>query len=113
MSKRKLDPRAYVVGADSEISTIDLADEEFTLRDGRRLTDELADTLAAQALDEIRRRNLIPGRKSLSGDGTRSPAIRVRVPADLRQQIEERAIAEGVSVSQLTRKALTSYLQAS
>ncbi len=113
MTADRIDPREYVINDDATISDIDLETEEFTLRDGRRLTDELAKELAAQALDEIRRRNLIPGRKSLSGDGSHSPAIRVRVPAQLRRQAENRAAADGVTLSELTREALTAYLRAS
>lgn len=108
--KKRIDPNDFVVTADTEISTIDLHREEFTLRDGRRLTEELADQLAHQAQDEIRRRNLVPGRKSLSGSGQHSPTIRVRVPEQLREQAERRAADEGVSLSALTREALEHYL---
>ena len=105
-----LDPCEYVVRPDTEISDIDLDTEEFRLRDGRRLTEELAGRLARAAQTEIRRRNLVPGRKSLSGDGTHSPVIRVRVPEQLRAKAEQRAAAEGVSLSVLTREALELYL---
>lgn len=54
--KKKIDPRDYVVTPDTEISTIDLDREEFTLRVGRRLTEELAEQLARKAQDEIRQR---------------------------------------------------------
>jgi predicted HicB family RNase H-like nuclease len=110
MSGKKIDPRDYVVGRDATISSIDLDKETFTLPDGRRLTNELAAELAAEGRDEIRRRNLIPGRKSLSGDGTHSPTIRVRVPSDLHAAAEARAEAEGVTLSTLAREALTAYL---
>lgn len=113
MTADRIDPRDYVIDDDVTISDIDLEEEEFTLRDGRRLTDELATQLAAQALDEIRRRNLIPGRKSLSGDGSHSPTIRVRVPAELHRQAKKRAAADGVTLSELTREALAAYLRAS
>jgi len=59
MSKA-IDPRDYVVTADTEISPIDLDREEFTLRGGRRLTEALAKELADEARAEIRRGNLIP-----------------------------------------------------
>jgi predicted DNA binding CopG/RHH family protein len=108
--KKKIDPRDYVITPDTEISTIDLDHEEFILPDGRRLTEELAEQLARDAGDEIRRRNLIPGRKSLSGDGQHSPTIRVRVPEQLREQAQQRAATEGVSLSALTREALEHYL---
>ena len=66
MSK-KIDPRDYVVTPDTEVGPIDLSREEFILRNGQRLTDNLAEQLANDARAEIRQRNLIPGRKSLSG----------------------------------------------
>ncbi len=108
--KNKIDPGDYVVPPETEISTIDLDREEFTLHDGRRLTEVLAEKLAQQAQDEIRRRNLVPGRKSLSGAGQHSPTIRVRVPEQLREKAERRAADEGLSLSALTREALEHYL---
>jgi len=110
MTRKKIDPRDYVVTPDSKVSTIDLDREEFTLHDGRRLTEDLAEELAREAQAEIRRRNLIPGRKSLSGGEQHSPTIRVRVPEQLREKAERRATAEGVSLSVLTREALEHYL---
>lgn len=110
MKSRKINPADYVVTDDTPISTIDLDREVFRLRDGRRLTEELAEELAGQARKEIGRRNLIPGRKSLSGGGTHSPTIRVRVPEKLRAAAEQRATSEGVSLSVLTREALEAYL---
>lgn len=111
MSK-KIDPRDYVVTPDTAISLIDLSREEFILRSGQRLTEDLAKQLANDARAEIRQRNLIPGRKSLSGDnGRHSPAIRVRVPEQLRALAEQRAAAEGVTLSVLAREALVAYLR--
>lgn len=109
-SRAPIDPADYVVGPDTPINEIDLEQEEFILRDGRRLTDELAAELAREARAEIARRNLVPGRKSLTGGGVHSPAIRVRVPEQLKHDIEQRAEAEGVSISVLARRALQQYL---
>ena len=108
--KDEIDPRDYVVTLETQISTIDLDREEFILRDGRRLTEELAEQLAREGVAEARRRNLIPGRKSLSGQGQHSPTIRVRVPEQLREKAEQRAATEGLSLSALTREALEHYL---
>lgn len=107
----KIDPKDFVFGAEVEVEVtdIDLDKEEFHLRDGRQLTEELAGKLSAEARAEIGRRNLIPGRKSLSGGTTHSPVIRVRVPAQLHRAVEQRA-AEGVTISALTREALELYL---
>ncbi len=106
----KIDPRDYVVTPETQISTIDLDREEFILRDGRRLTEQLAEQLAREGVAEARRRNLIPGRKSLSRQGQHSPTIRVRVPEQLREKAEQRAADEGLSLSALTREALEHYL---
>lgn len=111
MSK-KVNPRDYVVTPDTAVSPIDLSREEFILRSGERLTEDLAEQLANDARAEIRQRNLIPGRKSLSGDSDRhSPTIRVRVPEELRALAEHRASAEGVTLSVLAREALVAYLR--
>jgi predicted HicB family RNase H-like nuclease len=96
----------YVVGPD-----LDLDKEEFILNDGRRLTNELAEQIAEETLAEVRRRNLIPGGKSLSGAGAYSPRVQFRVPQDLREQAERVAEDEGVSLSALARHALEDYLR--
>jgi predicted HicB family RNase H-like nuclease len=96
----------YVVGPD-----LDLDKEEFILKDGRRLTNELADQIADETLAEVRRRNLIPGGKSLSGGGVHSPRVQFRVPQDLREQAERVAEDEGVSLSALARHALEDYVR--
>lgn len=96
----------YVVGPD-----LDLDEEEFILKDGRRLTNELAEQIAEETLAEVRRRNLIPGGKSLSGDGVHSPRVQFRVPQELHKQAERVAENEGVSLSALARHALEDYLR--
>ena len=105
-----IDPREFVVRDDDEVFEVDLSVEEVRLRDGRRLTDELADRLAEDTLAEARRRNLVPGRKSLTGAGVHSPRVQFRVPEALRAAAERRAAEEGVSVSELAREALERYL---
>ncbi len=97
----------YELGPD-----IDLDEEEFILRDGRRLTNELAEQLARETLVEVRRRNLVPGGKSLSGDGSHSPRVQFRVPQKLRAAAEARAVEKGVTLSTLARQALEHYLTA-
>jgi predicted HicB family RNase H-like nuclease len=96
----------YVVGPD-----LDLDEEEFILKDGRQLTDELADQIAEETLAEVRRRNLIPGGKSLSGGAVHSPRVQFRVPEELRTQAERVAEDEGVSLSALARHALEDYVR--
>ncbi len=64
------------------------------------------------AMLEKRRRNLIPGGKSLSESGHHSPLLQVRIPEAMRDELQARADAEGVSVSKLTRKAIDRFLNA-
>ena len=105
MSK-KLDPKKFVVRPGTPISDIDLADEEFRLADGSRLTEEEAEKLATVA--ESRLANLVPGRKSLGGDGSHSPVVQFRTP----RKDEGQALADdlGVSLSELARRAYNDYL---
>lgn len=95
---------------DITLEDVDL-DEVEVIAGGERLTEARAAELAEQTLRELRKRNLVPGRKSLSRDGSHSPTIQVRVPAELRAAAEERARADHVSVSVLVRRALESYLE--
>jgi hypothetical protein len=82
------------------------------LPDGTKLTEPLAEQLAEQTLAEIRRRNLVPGRKSLTGGSAHSPRVQFRVPDSLREKAERRAVAEGKTLSALAREALERYLEA-
>jgi len=74
------------------------------------LTDELAGQLAQQTLIEACHRNLVPGRKSLTGGGVHSRRVQFRLPESLREAAAQRVMAEGVSVSELAREALEHYL---
>jgi len=89
---------------------LDQDETPVTLPDGTVLDGTAAEEYARRVLDDARRRNLIPGGKSLSGAGQHSPTVQVRVPVDLRRRLEERAAAEGVSLSRLAREALERYL---
>jgi predicted HicB family RNase H-like nuclease len=95
----------YVVGPD-----IDLDVEDFQYQ-GERLTNERAEQIAQETLAELRRRNLIPGGKSLSGGAVHSPRVQFRVPEELRTQAERVAEDEGVSLSALARHALEDYVR--
>lgn len=105
-----INPSEYVVSASDTIDDVDLDTEVVHLKDGRRLTNELAEQLAEEALAEARRRNLVPGRKSLTGGNVHSPRVQFRVPESLLDAAEERAAREGVSLSVLAREALEYYL---
>lgn len=100
----------YLVTGEDSIEGVDLNTEVIRLKDGRRLTDDLAEELAEEALEEARRRNLIPGRKSLTGGDVHSPRVQFRLPESLRSAAERRAVEEGVSLSALARQALEEYL---
>ena len=108
-----VDPARYAVGPDAVIENVDLDEEEIRLLDGTRLTEQRAEQLARQTLAEVRRRNLVPGRKSLSGGSVHSPRVQFRVPEAIRERAEQRATAEGKSLSALAREALEHYLEAS
>ena len=95
----------YVVGPD-----LDLDVEDFQYQ-GERVTNERAEQIAEETLAELRRRNLIPGGKSLSGGGVHSPRVQFRVPQDLHKRAEQVAEDEGVSLSALARHALEDYLR--
>lgn len=105
-----IDPSRHVVSEDDTVEDVDLDTEVVRLRDGRRLTNELAEQLAEETLAEARRRNLVPGGKSLSGGGIHSPRVQFRLPDSLRSAAEKRAAEEGVSLSVLAREALEHYL---
>lgn len=102
-------PDNYVVGADASIEDVDLDDAVVTVK-GRRLTEADAEQLAQHTLTEARHRNLIPGRKSLTGGSTHSPRVQFRVPEAVATQAQDRARVEGRSVSELAREALLRYL---
>lgn len=105
-----IDPNRYVVTDDDTVADVDLDSEVVRLKDGRRLTNDLADELADETLADARSRNLVPGRKSLSGGSVHSPRVQFRVPDALRAAAEQRAREKGVSLSELAREALEHYL---
>jgi hypothetical protein len=105
-----IDPSRYPVGPESSIEDVDLDQEDVRLPDGRRLTNELAERMARDGVAAARQANLIPGGKSLGGDGSHSPRVQFRIPEALRDRAAARAADEGVSLSALAREALEQYL---
>ena len=92
-----------------ETEDVDLDAEVIHVGDGQRLTEELADTVADQLAQSGRERsmaNLIPGRKSLTGEGETSPVVQARVPVDVRDELEELARTNGQKRAKFVRKAL-------
>lgn len=102
MTSRKA--RSYRVTSDSTIEDVDLDTTDVHLPDGRRLTESLAEGLAA---DTIRRG---VGRPSLSGKSAKSPHLGVRVSPELHQRVQARAGREGKPASEIVREALEHYV---
>ncbi|RIT58860.1 hypothetical protein D2E90_20770 [Mycobacteroides abscessus] len=96
-------------------------DDEVVMVDGERLTNADADALADEAARVSRERsnaNLIPGRKSLSGEGKHSPTVQTRVP----QWVKDELVAEAAELGyktprsdgdgKLVQKILTEHAEA-
>ena len=92
--------RTYVAGPD-----IDLDVEVVRGKKGRRITERRAQAIAAETLARAG-----VGRPSLTAPGTRSPEIKARVPAELRDRLTSAARARGTTSSALVREALERYL---
>ncbi len=105
-----INPKKYVVGLGATARNTNLDDEPITLPDGTQLDEADAEQLAQRALENVRLRKLVPGRKSLSGGNRHSPVVQFRVPEKIRHNVEKWAKSEGISVSRLARKALEQYL---
>ncbi|WP_293002628.1 hypothetical protein [Mycobacterium sp.] len=66
MSKREIGPASITFGDNTIVEDVDLA-EEVVMVDGKRLTDERADTITADVLSKVRESgDIIDGRR---GDG--------------------------------------------
>lgn len=107
MTERSTGP---IFGDDTIVEDIDLAEEEIVV-DGERLTDERADAIAEDVLAKVRARNLVPGGKSLSGDGSHSPVLQARVPAEVRARFDAIAERRGVRPSRLLREAIDQLIK--
>jgi hypothetical protein len=93
----------YTLGSD-----IDLDVEEVKEPDGSRLTEQRAQMIAEETLDEVRRgRPPLGQKRSKTG---RSPQITVRVTERTRAKAAKRAETEGRTISELARDALERYL---
>jgi hypothetical protein len=87
---------------------VDLDTEEVILPNGQRLTNELADTMAAEALAHHYR---VRGRPSVTGGGEHTPNLTVRVQATTRAALEEIASAQGRRLADVSRDALDEYVR--
>ncbi len=97
MTKRKIKPGP--IGPD-----VDLEAEKVVLVDGRRLTEQLSEEMAERALARHR------GRPSVSGGGTHTPSLTVRVPQPTREALERLAKAQGKRLADIGREALDEYV---
>lgn len=84
---------------------VDLDVEEFFDANGERITNARAQELA----DDLERSG--PGRPSLTESGVHSPHLSLRVPVEVRHQLDQLAEKEGRRPSAIARDALIEYLQ--
>lgn len=61
--------------------------------------------------EQRRTSGLIPGGKSLSGDGTHSPIVQTRVDKNTRETLKQVADEAGIGVSKLVRPAVEDQTQ--
>jgi hypothetical protein len=105
MSPQRRDVQLPAIGPD-----IDLDTEEIYLADGRRLTNELAEEIAQDALAhhrQVRGR----GRPSITGGQERTPNLTVRVTPSTRAALEQIAAAQGRRLADVGRDALDEYIR--
>jgi len=84
---------------------------------GQRVTTELINQMEARAMKGAKvpkkqRPWLKSGGKSLSGDGSHSPVLRMVVSVDTRDEVARRAAAEKMSVSRWLRRTVEEKLAA-
>lgn len=110
-----INPKDYVFGPDDHIDeeVRDLDAEPITLPSGRVIDEAGAEQLVEETREAVRKReaNLVPGGKSLSGDGSHSPVVQIRVSSELRAALADRAGRRGVSVAKYAREVLEKALR--
>jgi predicted HicB family RNase H-like nuclease len=89
---------------------IDLDEEVVLDHNGKRISEARAQEWAEYTMREYWAQR--GGRPSLSGGQTHSPQVSFRVPEQTRERAVARAEAEGVTVSELARRALEQLLDA-
>lgn len=95
---------------------VDLGREEFYDSQGRRITEDyVADAVAEiestdAPIDEDQAVFAPRGRPSLTRPGTRSPRVDVRVPHNLKVELDRLAHMQGRRESDVVREALEEYL---
>ncbi len=109
MSDPKVRPGRLQIDENTEIEDVDLNETEIIV-DGERLTDQRAEQIAADVLAKARAHNLVPGGKSLSGEGKHSPVIQTRVSETTKAELARIAERRKMSVSKLSRQILDEYV---
>ncbi|MGH9056685.1 MAG: hypothetical protein ACRDYY_12620 [Acidimicrobiales bacterium] len=84
---------------------VDLDIEDIRLADGTRLTDELAEHIAQDAVARHR------GRPSVTGEPEHTPRMTLRVPERTRHALEEIASQQGRRLTDVGRDAFEEYIR--
>ena len=90
----------YTAGPD-----VDLSRTVIRLKNGKRLTNAMAEKLSKDAIEKV------VGRPSLTGKSVESPQVKVRVPQKLKTALEKEAKRRGETTSSLVRQALEKFLK--
>lgn len=98
-------PEQYGVTPDATVENVDLDEEPIIAPSGRILDEAAAEQLATETLERSRA-NLRPGGKLLSGDGSHSPVLQVRLSSASRAELTARADARHMSVLKDQREIL-------
>lgn len=101
-----MDPKDY---ENNPADDIDLDQEIVYLANGERMTNAKAQDMADAA--ERRAANLIPGGKSLSGNGRHSPVVQTRIPAVVHAKLQAIADTQHVSMSKIMRAAIDEFIK--
>lgn len=87
----------------------DIPDDEVLLDSQGRVVD---DDYVREAVEDFHRRQEVRGRPSLSGSGEpgESPMLRVRLPRELAEAVDEAAKSANTSRSEWVRRALAAQI---
>ncbi|MGI8901917.1 MAG: ribbon-helix-helix protein, CopG family [Nocardioides sp.] len=93
----------------TDAGDIDLDTEVVILKDGTRLTEEVAEELGREMSAEAAQRRG-RGRPSLTGRSANTPHVSARVAPEVRDRLKARAEREGKPVSELVREAIEAFV---
>lgn len=86
---------------------VDLNTEEVYLENGQRLTNELAEQIAEDAMAHHYRTR---GRPSITGEPKHTPRVTLRVPEQTRHALQEIASRQGRRLADVGRDAFEEYI---